>query len=124
MNLLVLVRFRLVAISSLVGLVNCNVYPLFSCLGYERSKNADLWVDKYRPRTLEELAVHKKKVSLFSASLLAMPSPCFTYAYSFFLFLYLYMCVLCNLQVEEVKLWFEESFNLSKVISVLPLQLL
>uniref|UniRef100_A0A1J3CU27 Cell cycle checkpoint protein RAD17 n=1 Tax=Noccaea caerulescens TaxID=107243 RepID=A0A1J3CU27_NOCCA len=45
--------------------------------GYERSKNADLWVDKYRPRTLEELAVHKKKV-------------------------------------EEVKLWFEESLNLSK----------
>ncbi|XP_020871819.1 cell cycle checkpoint protein RAD17 isoform X2 [Arabidopsis lyrata subsp. lyrata] len=30
--------------------------------GYERSKNTDLWVDKYRPRTLEELAVHKKKV--------------------------------------------------------------
>ncbi|KAG7539558.1 P-loop containing nucleoside triphosphate hydrolase [Arabidopsis suecica] len=30
--------------------------------GYERSNNTDLWVDKYRPRTLEELAVHKKKV--------------------------------------------------------------
>ncbi|EOA13110.1 hypothetical protein CARUB_v10026124mg [Capsella rubella] len=30
--------------------------------GYERTKNTDLWVDKYRPSTLEELAVHKKKV--------------------------------------------------------------
>ncbi|ESQ31085.1 hypothetical protein EUTSA_v10003881mg [Eutrema salsugineum] len=30
--------------------------------GYERSMNTDLWVDKYRPRTLEELAVHRKKV--------------------------------------------------------------
>ncbi|CAN8277712.1 unnamed protein product [Cochlearia groenlandica] len=30
--------------------------------GYERSKNTDLWVDKYRPRTLDELSVHKKKV--------------------------------------------------------------
>ncbi|CAE6264627.1 unnamed protein product [Arabidopsis arenosa] len=45
--------------------------------GYERSKNTDLWVDKYRPRTLEELAVHKKKL-------------------------------------EEVKSWFEESFDFSK----------
>ncbi|KFK28272.1 hypothetical protein AALP_AA8G495100 [Arabis alpina] len=30
--------------------------------GNERSKNTDLWVDKYKPRTLDELAVHKKKV--------------------------------------------------------------
>ncbi|CAH2043030.1 unnamed protein product [Thlaspi arvense] len=30
--------------------------------GYERNKNTDLWVDKYTPRTLDELAVHKKKV--------------------------------------------------------------
>ncbi|XP_010465908.1 PREDICTED: cell cycle checkpoint protein RAD17 isoform X2 [Camelina sativa] len=30
--------------------------------GYERTNNTDLWVDKYSPRTLEELAVHKKKV--------------------------------------------------------------
>ncbi|XP_010444834.1 PREDICTED: cell cycle checkpoint protein RAD17-like isoform X2 [Camelina sativa] len=30
--------------------------------GYQRTNNTDLWVDKYSPRTLEELAVHKKKV--------------------------------------------------------------
>ncbi|XP_010557618.1 PREDICTED: cell cycle checkpoint protein RAD17 isoform X3 [Tarenaya hassleriana] len=30
--------------------------------GYERSASTELWVEKYRPHTLEELAVHKKKV--------------------------------------------------------------
>jgi hypothetical protein len=54
--------------------------------GYERSKNTDLWVDKYRPRTLEELSVHKKKVALFFLFLLALLSPWFTNS-SPFLFL-------------------------------------
>ncbi|GMP27092.1 hypothetical protein CsSME_00003243 [Camellia sinensis var. sinensis] len=30
--------------------------------GSARSNRKDLWVDKYKPRSLEELAVHKKKV--------------------------------------------------------------
>lgn len=29
----------------------------------------ELWVDKYKPRSLEELAVHKKKVKLFCLGL-------------------------------------------------------
>ncbi|KAK1386757.1 Cell cycle checkpoint protein RAD17 [Heracleum sosnowskyi] len=34
----------------------------FQVLAEEKNKKKELWVDKYRPRTLEELAVHKKKV--------------------------------------------------------------
>lgn len=49
--------------------------PSSLCVGYERSKNTDLWVDKYKPRTLEELAVHKKKVALFCVFLLPLLSP-------------------------------------------------
>jgi len=30
--------------------------------GTQRSFAKDLWVDKYKPNSLEELAVHKKKV--------------------------------------------------------------
>lgn len=37
-----------------------------SWLGYERiKKKAGLWVDKYKPRTLEELSVHNKKAIYF-----------------------------------------------------------
>jgi cell cycle checkpoint protein len=31
-------------------------------LGTQRSTAEELWVDKYKPHSLEELAVHKKKV--------------------------------------------------------------
>lgn len=34
----------------------------FQVLAEERNKKKELWVDKYKPRSLEELAVHKKKV--------------------------------------------------------------
>lgn len=34
----------------------------FQVLAEEKNKKKELWVDRYRPRTLEELAVHKKKV--------------------------------------------------------------
>lgn len=84
---------------------------MVSCLGYERSKNTDLWVDKYRPRTLEELAVHKKKVAFFFLLL----SPLFTYSSPFLFFV--------NLQVEQVKLWFQESLDFSKVMFRLSLKL-
>lgn len=32
--------------------------------GFGGSNTKGLWVDKYKPRSLEELAVHKKKVKL------------------------------------------------------------
>ncbi|KAG5530188.1 hypothetical protein RHGRI_030532 [Rhododendron griersonianum] len=42
------------------------IYVFLSCLliilGSGRSNGKDLWVDKYKPGSLEELAVHKKKV--------------------------------------------------------------
>lgn len=60
---------------------------MVSCLGFERSKYTDLWVDKYSPRTLDELAVHKNKVAFVLFFLFALNSSWFTYAYPFFFFL-------------------------------------
>lgn len=37
-------------------------------IGPGRIRSKELWVDKYRPTTIEELAVHKKKVKRFIVS--------------------------------------------------------
>lgn len=42
------------------ALICCKCYV--DTTGTKRSFAEELWVDKYKPNSLEELAVHKKKV--------------------------------------------------------------
>jgi cell cycle checkpoint protein len=66
-----------------------------------------LWVDKHKPQSLEELAVHKKKVSIF---------PLFHFCLSTLLDVYIEgYSFSWYLQVEEVKSWFEERLKTTKV---------
>ena len=67
----------------------------------------ELWVDKYKPHSLEELAVHKKKVSIF---------PLFCFCLSTLLDVYIEVYSFSwYFQVEEVKSWFEERLKTTKV---------
>lgn len=75
--------------------------------GSGRSNVKELWVDKYKPHSLEELAVHKKKVSIF---------PLFHFCLSALLDVYIEgYSFSWYLQVEEVKSWFEERLKTTKV---------
>lgn len=47
---------------------NCSVRDLMMGSS-ERSNKKQLWVDKYKPQSLEELAVHKKKVNYYALNL-------------------------------------------------------
>lgn len=77
--------------------------------GTQKSNSEELWVDKYKPNLLKELAVHKKKVKTqflkFLIVVIRMPL-CFHFPCLFYL------------QVEEVKMWFEERLKPSKVINI------
>lgn len=71
--------------------------------GSGRSNGKDLWVDKYKPGSLEELAVHKKKVKVV----------CFLHSYELCSAM-IFPWFLCA-QVEEVKMWFEKRLKRQKV---------
>lgn len=75
--------------------------------GFRRRNSKELWVEKYKPRSFEELAVHKKKVKLFGLVLQTW------LAVAILIIIYFSL-----LQVEEVKGWFEERLINSKVVGI------
>lgn len=83
---------------------------MVSCLGFERSKYTDLWVDKYSPRTLDELAVHKNKVAFVLFFLFALNSSWFTYAYPFFFFNVIFRLNKLNCGLRKV--WISQRYCL------------